>query len=588
MAIIDYETLSNIIKTNPNKALITQARNYSAKLSLHVLGIGLKDAMQRNEYFENEDVFTVRNKHATSNKDLFERILNREQMVFTAKGGSVHYTGIDEKQIQKLNARLDKIRFNMSIRKWINEFALQAYRVDPMGVLFVEVDKNKISYPTYKSSECIFDYQPTGRKLEYVCFRLKPSEAKQLLLDAGLDVTAPELNTTIDGYTTTYFRFVDDATDRIVKSNGKEVLILDEIKIAFDELPGIRASDIIDFTCPANLLSPLDKTIELAGTFLEDRSIRDLSKKFSGFPKAFEPILTCSTCSGTGFVSGKSCPECTPMGADRGTGIKLRTKVADVARFPLPKEGQQGGIQDPSKFFGYSTPDISTWDKQDTSLNDIECAMNDTYWGTTDKQSTTGPTSENHAFKETATKTLNDLKPVYTRLNKTADWAETTENALSAYIGKQMFKSFQESSRTYGRYYILETPDELMEQYLDMKTKGAPQTQLFDILKRYNHALYQDDPIQLAIKVKLVDVEPFVHKTVEQVQASNPSRLAFFMKLLYSEWLATKDDTYLLVTKGELLIKDLTLYATKYMPAPEDLLTPPIVPSVSETIRAVA
>lgn len=586
MAKIDFDQLSFIIKNNPNKTLIHKAREYSEKLSLHVLGTGISDALKRNDYFENEDVFTVRNKNATSNKDLFERILNREQMVFTAKGGSSHYTGINEKQIQTLNAKLDKVRFNMSIRKWINEFALQAYRTDPMGVFFVEVDALNNSYPTYKSSDCIFDYLPTGRKLEYVCFRLKASEAKQLLSDSGLDTTAPELNVTPDKYTTTYFRFIDDQFDRIVKYNGTEVLILDEIKINFDELPGIRASDIIDFTCPANLLSPLDKTIELAGTFLEDRSIRDLSKKFSGFPKAFEPILSCTTCKGSGFVSGKSCPECTPMGADKGTGIKLRTKVADVARFPLPKEGQAGGIQDPSKFFGYSTPDIATWDKQDTSLNDIEGAMNDTYWGTADKQSTTGPTlGAKHAFQETATKTLNDLKPVYTRLNKTADWAETTENALSAYIGKQMFKSFKDSSRTYGRYYILETPDELMEQYLDMKTKGAPQTQLFDILRRYNHALYQDDPIQLTIKVKLIDVEPFVHKTIEQVQVSNPSRLAYFMKLYYSEWLCTVDDTYLLVTKKEQLIKDLEAFAIIQMVAPAELLVPPTI-GVSETIRA--
>lgn len=582
--IVDIEAVSLIIKNNPHKHLIENAQAYSQKLMLHVLGKGLHGALAQNEYFENDDVFKVRNKNATSNKDLFERMLNREQMVFTAKGGASFYTGLSEKQIQQLDARLDKIRFNMTIRKWINEFALQAYRVDPMGILYVEVDAANVAYPTYKSTDCIFDYLANGRKLEYVCFRLKASEAKQFLLDAKLDVSSADLNVTPDRYSN-YYRFIDDKEDRIIKNEAVGITELHSIPIQFDKLPGMRVSDIIDFTNPANLLSPLDKTMELAYTFLEDRSIRDLSKKYSGFPKAYEPILACGMCKGTGFLSGHACPDCTPAGSDRGTGIKLRTKVADVARFPLPKEGQMGGIQDPSKFFGYSTPNIDTWNKQDTSLNDIEGTMNDTYWGTTDKQSTTGPTTtDKHAFKETATKTLNDLKPIYARLNKTADWAESTENGLCYFIGKQMFKTFKASSRTYGRYYILETPDELMEQYLDMKTKGAPQTALFDTLRKYYHSLYQDDPMQLSIKLKLIDIEPFVHKTIEQVQVTNPSRIDFFMKMYFSEWLATKDDTYLLVTQSEALLVDLTAYANIKMVLPAQLLTPPTV-SESQTIR---
>jgi hypothetical protein len=585
MATITDEQVSDIIKNNPNKDLIKCAQTYSNTLSLHVLGKGLSDAMSRNEYFESDDVFKVRNKNATSNKDLFERILSREQMVFTAKGGSSFYTGINEQQTQKLDARLDKIRFNMNIRKWINEFGLQAYRVDPMGVFFIEVDNKSNSYPTYKSSDCVFDYQPNGRKLEYICFKLKNAEVAQFLTQAGQSVTNDsDLQRRVDKYNPQYFRFIDDKDDRIVKNNGTSVEIIHSIPIAFDELPGIRVSDLIDFSEPSQLLSPLDKVIELASTFLQDRSIRDLSKKFSGFPKSYEPLMTCGTCNGTTMLSGKACPDCTPLGADRGTGKKLKTTVADVARFPLPKEGQVGSF-DPAKYFGYITPPIDTWNKQDTSLNDIEAEMTDTYWGTNDKQSTTGPTvGAKHSFKETATKTLNDLKPVYTRLNKTADWAEGTENALCAYIGKQMFKSFKNCSRTYGRYYILETPDELMEQYLDMKTKGAPQTALFDILRKYYHALYQDDPIELSIKLKLIDVEPFVHLTLVQVQASNPARIDFYMKMYYSEWLAMKDNTYLLVTKTEALIADLVTYSKTKMVAPADSLVPPTV-GITETIR---
>lgn len=584
MAIIDEEQLLAILKTNPNKQLIEKARETSRKLMLHVLGRNIDQALTRNEYFENEEVFAERNRKPTSNADLYARLLQREEMVFTAKGGASFYPGLSDEQSRQLNARLDNIRFNITIRKWIKEFALQAYRVDPMGVLFVEVDNKNKAYPTYKSSDCVWDYEPNGRKLEYICFRLKPNEARQFLIAANLPVTDPALNTTTQTYLPNYFRFIDDTTDRIVKFQSNSITILDTQKLQFDELPGLRVSDIIDFTNNQNLLSPITNTVELAETFLQDRSVRDITKKSSGFPKGFEPILTCNLCQGTGYLSGKACPECTPAGSDKGTGIKLKTKPADIARFPMPREGQQGGVQDPSKFFGYVSPPIDVWDKQDTSLNDIEATMNDTYWGTTNRQSTTGPTTtDKHAFQETATKTLQDLQPIYARLNQTADWAESTENAIVDFIGYQMFKSaFKESARTYGRYYILETPDELMEQYLDMKTKGAPQTQLFDTLKKYNHSLYANDPIQLVIKLKLIDVEPFVHKTVAEVQVSNPARIEFFCKLYFSEWLAQQEDSYLLATNIQTLIKSLNTFATAKMPLPANLLVPPVV---SETIK---
>lgn len=584
MAVLTDAQIQNIILNNPNKALIHAARDYSAKLSLHILGRDMETALKRNDYFENEDVFASRNNQPTSNADLFARLLQREEMVFTAKGGASMYGGLDEGQAAILDSKLDRIRFNMSIRKWVKEFALQAYRTDPMGVLFVEADATANSYPTYKSTDCIYDYQTTGRKLEYIAFRLQPAEAKQFLSDAGLDTSDENLNIRAK-YTTVYFRYVDDARDLIIKSQTATISILHEIPLPFDATPGLIVSDIIDFTNPVNFLSPVHKTVELADTYLTDRSIRDLSKKYSGFPKGYEPILSCTRCTGTGFVSGQACPECTPTGATKGLGIKLRTKVADIARFPLPAAGQPNNTPDPSKFFGYITPSIETWDKQDTSLNDIESAMNDTYWGTGSKQSTTGPTTtDKHAFKETATKTLADLQPIYNRLNITADWAQATENAIVNFIGKQLFANFKQSMRTYGRYYILETPDELIEEYLDQKTKGAPQSTLFDTLRKYYHSVFANDPMQLAIKLKLINVEPFVHLTIVQVQASNPSRIDFFCKMYYSEWLATKDDVYLAQTKTEALIADMIAYSTLKMVLPADLLVPPTV-TIAETVK---
>jgi hypothetical protein len=583
MAIIKFDQVQIIIKNNPSKDLVSKARDYSTSLRLNVLGDEAQKSLKQNTYFESEDVYGERKKGATSNADLFARLLHREEMVFSAKGGASYYAGLDEKQTIEFDAVLDKIRFNMTIRKWIKEFALEAYRVDPMGVLFVEVDVNSNAYPTYKSTDCIYDYQTNGRRLEYVCFRLTIAEAIRLLTEAGIDTSADaDLKQEVTSKYSNYYRFVDDAEDRILKNANGSIQELHTIPVVFKTVPAIIASDLIDFKNNQNFLSPVQKTIELSQSYFQDRSIRDLSKKYNGFAKSFEPMVSCEQCSGTGFLSGGSCPGCTPAGADKGTGFKLCTKVADSIKVPLPKQGDQGINM--ANYFGYATPPIDIWNKQDTSLNDIETAMNDTYWGTTSVQSTTGPEVGQKSIKETATKTLTDLQPIYARLNKTADWAQSTENALCNFIGEKMFPdTFKDSVRTYGRYYILETPDELMEMYLAMKTKGAPQTALFDTLSKYYHAMYANDQKQLAIKLKLMDVEPFVHQTIDQVKMSNPSRLDFFTKLYYSEWLATKESTYLLTTAKDKLISDLQGYATTKMVDVNDLLTPPVEPKMQPT-----
>lgn len=571
-----------IIKDNPNKQLIAEARKYSSSLQRNVLGKNTGEGIASYDYFENSDIKSIRTDNATSNADLFARLLHREEIIFTAKGGSNTYPGLNEAQTQKFDTTLDNIRFGMSIRRWVKEFAMKAYRVDPMAVLFIEVDAKKNIYPTYKSTDCIYDYQTTGRKLEYVCFRLKIVEVKQFLPD----ISDSELNGVPFSQYSNYYRFVDDATDTIYKNANGTIVEVDSQNINFKSVPAIIASDLIDFTNTQNFLSPLQQTLELAQNYFNDRSVRDVQKLYNGFAKSYEPLVTCGTCAGVGYLSGKACPGCTPPGADRGLGHKLKTKVSDSIKVPLPKAGDPNAVSlDMSKYFGYASPPIDIWNKQDTSLNDIETAINNTYWGTTSVQSTTGPTTEKHSFKETATKTLADLQPIYERLNMTANWAEATENQLCNFIGYYQFgDTMTQSGRTYGRYYILETPDELMEQYLDMKTKGAPQTTLSDSLEKYYHAVYANDPNQLAIKLKLMNVEPFVHLTTVQVQANNPARIDFFCKLYYSEWLALQKDIYLLTTQAPALIQSLIAFAMLKMPLVADLLIPPTV-SISETVK---
>lgn len=580
MAIIPFAQIQQIIKLNPNKILISNAKSRADNLMMHVFGDGLQNSLPRYGYFESQDIHNERKQGAISNQDLFERILKREEMVFTAQGGVSYYDGLSPEQTVQFDARLDNIRFNMSVRKWIKEFALNAYRTDPMSVLFIEISKDgKQIYPTYKSIACIFDYSTTGRRVEYIAFVMTVGDC------VNFGINDPLHKDMQSGQVTSYYRFVDDSFDYIVKNENGIVNEISKLTNTFGQVPAIITSDLINFSNPSKFSSPLDRTIELAQEFLQDRSIRNLSKKYTGFQKVIEPLLQCGTCSGTGYLSGKACPDCTLPGQLKGTCYKLITKVSDVARFPIDVDSQF----DFKKYFGYIAPDISTWDKQDTSLNDTENFMVDTYWGTVNRTTTTGPTQGETGLdsNKTATQVNEDMKPIYARLNMTADWAEQTENALCDFIGKCIFKdAFKKSARTYGRYYILETPDEIRVTYLDAKTKGAPQATLNEMLSKYYHSLYAENKIKLNIALKLMVVEPFVHYSVSEVQTMNTARIDFVCKMYFSEWLATLQEAYLVITQAEKMVADLVAYAEQKAILAPELLIPPTV-AVGERISGV-
>jgi hypothetical protein len=316
---------------------------------------------------------------------------------------------------------------------------------------------------------------------------------------------------------------------------------------------------------PQCFVSPLFLVTELADCFLYDRSVRDLQKKQHGFSKPVEPLLTCGTCLGAKYVEGNPCPSCTPPGGEP-TGFKLKTKPSDVARFPL---SVFEGSFDFNRIFGYVSPDIKGWEKQDMSLADLEVLIKSTYWGTATETKTSGPsTSQNQ--EESATKTNTNQRPVEARLNMTADWAERTESMIADFIGEYWFDNFKKSSIAYGRDYILKTPDELMEIYQSLRTKGAPDFMLDEALEKYYQAKYQNNPVQLAKYLKMLDVEPFPHINVQVAKTLITDFNEFNCKLYFGEWANTIPDAKWITVKADLLRNELREYvAAKGLKEPE-------------------
>jgi len=593
MATLTFDQKKNVILKNPNKDLVTKAQADRIKLMMHLHGVNLKDAMKREDYFENADIYKTRTEAPTSNKDLFSRILNQEEMVFSARGGSVHF-GLQEKDENKMLALLTNVRYGISLRDWVKNFALSAYRADPMGLIFMETDELFTStnpqdpdsdyqvttpkcYPTYKSSKGVFDYNPNGRSLEYVCFRLT---RKDLTTFGVVDedwVQLPEVGKQPSmSEETPYYRFVDDAEDVILKQVDMNVILAPKMKQQnpmphnWKTVPALLASDLIHFEHPGCFASPVHYLVELADTFLYDRSIRDLQKKYHGFAKAIEPMLKCPSCNGTGQAKGSACPDCTPAGQNKGTGFKLKTKISDVAKFPL--EILEKTSFDFRKIFGYVAPEIATWTKQDESVMSQEDLMYYTYWGTRRDMPAQGP-SKGQNLEETATKTLANLQPKYARLNATADWAEKTETAIADFIGVFWFsEKFKGSQIAYGRDYILETAQDLIDAYYDARDNGASDVLLDEMYARYLRCTFQNQPNELAKYMKLLAVEPFPHLTKDDIKTLSPVPEDFYSELYFREFVLTLTDSEIISTEVPALQAQLKAFVVA------KAIPPPILP----------
>ena len=516
---MDKVLIQQIIKDNPNKELVEFGCKQADRLSKVIDGEDFEKWFTQDKYFETDEVFNERKK-SQSNKDLFARVFQKEEMVFNARGGTVLYDGLSPAQKDEFNSYISTIRNGQSVRHWVATFAKKAYEVDPSGIIFIEKDDKGKPYPTYKSIHVIYDYKPNGGSVDYVCFKLSQKEAKKYVQDSALF----DVNTD-----SAYYRFVDEKSDMIFKKVADNVTFVEgtEITHGFTTCPAIMISDIPHFRNANKRLSKADTCVELAEQFMYDRSVRNTMKKYHGFPKLVQPLVICRKCQGSGYIGEVACPHC------EGTGFTELKKVSDSIKIPLNSLETNSGL-DIRRIFTYITPDIQTWDKQDNSLNDLENRIFDTYWGTDNRKFTTGASLQSD-IKETATKTMTNLQPVYARLERTARWAENIEREIIYLIGSALFKNSLKSVMVqYGRDYILESTEDLFNQYLEYKAKGAPQFVLNDALERYFRSLYQTNPVELAMALKIMEVEPYVHYTLKECKDMQISDIE--SKEYFIEW----------------------------------------------------
>lgn len=543
--------LSKIFELNPLLLHLTECRKQSARLSIHITGDNLKSAIETMDEFETEQKKNLRQKYSRSNKDIFCRIHRPIDKVFSASGGSL-VVNIPESQQKAFNVFLSRIRKGMSLRKWVQQIALPAYHIDPNGVILMEIDDNGNPYPTYKSTNDIFYYELDGREVKMLVLQLSIEEAKKYALQTPY-ASNIVVSLNKNPKETKYFRVIDDVTDKIVQWDGKELTEIPELNLPnpFPVCPAIIISDIYQFNSEI-LLSPDSEIVELANDILTDNSTFTIWKKLHMYPKHWRIKADCSTCMGTGEVSGEKCRDC------NGDGKSRRNSVRDEIIVPIP-DGTDGKISFPDKYSGYDTPGIEPWELMTGELERLYNFMFETKWGYPPKER---PNVQNTGDKS-ATQVLEESNGKVQRLYGYSEWAESIEKFIIDMCGTLLYGSaYKGCSVNYGDRYIMEGPDEIWFKYSDARKNGAAQAVLDDLLRDYYESRYFGNPLQLQAALKQMRVEPWVHLTIDQVSKIMATELDKSCKTYFSEWASTLKIMDWVQKTDDVLRAELVAYCT--------------------------
>jgi len=426
----------------------------------------------------------ARKKYSKDIRDLFDRVMQPRTNVFTASGGSIMNRISSEDQKKKLIASLAHFKGQKSIKKYLSENFFRLEDTDPNGLLFLEYVEDEDIFPTYKSINDIRTYKSNGSLCEVLLF-------EPLII--GKQGSAGILE----------WRLVDDETDWRVKQNGSTFTIDEEktFKHPFGKVPAVILSDHQKMGSELRI-SPLFPIEELSKDYARDKSIRTIYKFQHGFPRHWRYEPKCRACVGTGKTGKDTCEICD------GKGMLRKNDVTDTQTLPLPREDEP--IVTPN-IEGFVTPDLETWKRYNEDLRDMEDLIDATMWGT--KRVKEGG-------NETATGRFIDVQPVMNKLNKFTDNVEFIENQLVTFTDNWVNGSPREEREvhiTYGRRFIIESQDVILEKYTKSRAAGDNSTILDKLLDEYILSIYQNNPVLLEEMQKKREVEPYVHQSIEQV-----------------------------------------------------------------------
>lgn len=467
---------------------VEDARKNHKVLNALVLGKDFDEVLiTKIEKIESKDRQTARKKYSKDIRDMFHRVMQPRTSVFSAAGGSVKIEIPSEKNKEKFVKHLSEFKGQKSIKKYLSENFFRLEDTDPNGLLFLEYVKDEKIAPTYKSINDIRTYISDGQLLEVLMFEpkiLKPKHGSNAAI--------------------TEFRVVDDKKDWRIQQNGSIFTVIEDrtFEHPFGRVPGTILSDI-QVTGSELRVSPLFFIEELSKDYARDKSILTIYKFLHGFPRHWRYESKCRPCQGTGKDGSKACKVCD------GKGNLRVNDVTDITTIEMPREDDQ--LITPN-VEGFVSPDLETWTQYNEDLISGEERIESTMWGTRRLKDGGG--------SETATGRFIDVQPVINRLNFFTDNVQWTHNQLAHFLENWVNGMPVEESmyhKTYGRRYILESPDVILDKYTKSRKEGDNNTILDKLLDEYILSMYQSNPMMLVEMQKKRLVEPYLHQAILDV-----------------------------------------------------------------------
>lgn len=542
--ILDNAAAIKVITERPNKKLITSAQTYTKKLLMHIKGIKMDEFIEKIMAFEKQDLVAIRKKYAVSNKAMFSRINRPTDKVFSAKGGSAYYN-LSDTQTAEMKEYVANIVDGYTLKQWLKNFWMPAMAYDPMGVIMMEMSEEGEPYPTYKSIMDIYEYKLKGRNLEYIIFKLPQ---KQPSLNLNQQNGEPNQQSTGDqrlqdavaageGTAAELYRIVDDISDRIVKVSGNSITDVEgELYLNYWlKVPASIISSIYDPVL-GMFVSSEDTIIELADQFLRDGSVKNIVMNYHGFPRAWEYQSACPECKGSGVRDGNTCEYC------KGSKIKTRSFPEETIRIPVPQSTDQPKIA--PDIAGYITPPVDGIKLYNEELEALEDLMFETKWGTHMADDT------KKGGSETATGKFIDIQPVNDKLCDYSEAAEMMETFITDLVGEILFtQNYKGASITYGRRFMIETPDQIWAKLQSARKDGAPYSALMDLYMDYLEARYSSNAMELYKMQKLAKIEPLPFATyVEFGRLQTFPDIILRRKYWFESWVSSKSDPEILLT----------------------------------------
>lgn len=543
--ILELTDIQKRIKKPVSEEIILDSRVRHTTLRMHVNGVGVEDAIEQLSGLESDEEKELRERLVRSTRATFSTLLRHFDLVFSANGGSVFYDIKDPNFAVYINS----LSGGIGLRTWLKQRWKNKLMTDPNGVILIEVDEKGNAAPAYKSINRIKDYVYEGINLEYIIF--EPIKGSAMDPVEGVEFN-PDGN---------YYRVIDDASDRFVRVEGEEISVVDELTLPnlWKRVPGVLCSDIVQPESDGKA-SPVEEVIDVANELLRDTSVHSVYKALHSYPLFWAYLPDCPHCDGTGKDenSGGKCSHC------KGFKKDLRKDVSKILGLEPPGEGETS-LTPPG---GYVQPDIGSWTEQRTEIDWLKREMHYTLWGTHTRE---------EAANETATGKFIDAQPVHSRLDDFATTTEKLEQLLTDLIGEYMFKSYGGSSVSYGRRYLIETPETIWKRYEEARQKGAPRSTLDYLLLQFYEVEFKHQQTQLDVHVKLMKVEPFIHLLESEVIAMPINGEDKATKIYYDEWRKTMSDGDIIIKSAEDLLKLLKGYAAgKYVEPEKQIINQPI------------